>query len=255
MLSTFPVSLNPAQQADVYSDVELLICNAANTFLMHQYQNCRMSVDSLKKVTDFWRGKGRPQVMEFHYDQSTQRDLIVANQKNFRFFGPNANDPLRVNAMLYAWKNDAREMSIRTFCYPDSLIRNHIRDSFMILDFLGGHPAQYLTLYEVRAKFTCWVEEAQQLLAASCSAGSWAEKGGMTSHGSFPGQVTDNHLHSLSTSRDRQSTSTTSNPKRSLGGSSAQGVDDEASDPYKSLSHQLPSKASLRVSTDDIRGS
>jgi hypothetical protein len=241
--STFPVSLNPAQQADVYSDVELLICNAANTFLMHQYQNCRMSVDSLKKLTDFWKGKGRPQVMEFHYDQSTQRDLIVANQKNFRFFGPNANDPLRVNAMLYAWKNDAREMSIRTFCYPDSLIRNHIRNSFMILDFLGGHPAQYLTLYEVRAKFTRWIEEAQQLLAARYSARSWVEKEGMTSRGSFSEQGTDNFLHPPWTSKGPQSTTSTSNPKYSLDGSSALGDDGEASDPYKSLSHQLSSKA------------
>lgn len=242
VLSTFPISLNPAQQADVYSDVELLICNAANTFLMHQYQNCRISVDSLKKVTDYWKGKGRPQVMEFHYDQSTQRDLIVANQKNFRFFGPNANDPLRINAMLYAWKHDAREMSVRTFCYPDSLIRNHIRDSFMILDFLGGHPAQYLTLYEVRAKFGRWVEEAQQILAEGYFAGSWDEKRGRTSCGSFPERVTGNPLHPPWTSKGLQSRTLTPDPEHSLDGNSALGDDNEASESCNPFPYQLSSK-------------
>jgi hypothetical protein len=127
---------------------------------MSEYHNNRMSVDSLKKVTDFWKSKGRPQVLEFHYDQSTQRDLIVANQKTFRFHGPSANDPLKVHAMLYAWKNNAREMAVRTFCYPDSMIRKHVRDAFVILDFLGGHPFQYIAAHEVQKKLVRWMDEA-----------------------------------------------------------------------------------------------
>ena len=125
-----------------------------------------MSVDSLKKVTDFWKSKGRPQVVEFHYDQSTQRDLIVANQKTFRFYGPNANDPLKVHAMLYAWKTNAREMAVRTFCYPDSMIRKHIQDAFVMLDFLGGHPFQYIAAHEVQAKLAGWIKEARVHIAS-----------------------------------------------------------------------------------------
>src|SRR5450432_391976 len=90
--SLVAISLKSAQQAELYLDIELIICDTANTFLMHEYQNCRMSVDSLKKVTDFWKSKGRPQVLEFHYDQLTQRDLIVANQKTFHFQSPNSHD-------------------------------------------------------------------------------------------------------------------------------------------------------------------
>ncbi len=159
--STFPISLKPNQQAELYFDIELLICDSANTFLMYQYQKGRLSVDSVKKLTDFWKSKGRPQVVEFYYDQSSQRDLIVANQRTFSFYGPNANNPLKVHSMLYAWKTDAREMAIRTFCYPDSMIRKHIQDTFMIMDFLGGHPVQYLALQEVYAKFVKWVKEAK----------------------------------------------------------------------------------------------
>jgi hypothetical protein len=196
--STFPISLNPAQQAELYLDVELLICDSANTFLMNEYRNGRMSVDSLKKITDFWKSKGRPQVVEFHYDQSTQRDLIVANQKTFRFYGPNANDPLKVHAMLYAWKTNAREMAIRTFCYPDSMIRKHIRDAFVILDFLGGHPFQYIAAHEIQKKLVKWIDEALNQIAIRSSPAPPVQKMGRDSNESPTELVIHNPWHSTS---------------------------------------------------------
>lgn len=196
--STFSISLNPAQQAELYLDIELLICDSANTFLMHEYQNGRMSVDSLKKATDFWKSKGRPQVVEFHYDQSTQRDLIVANQKTFHFYGPNANNPLQVHAMLYAWKTNAREMAVRTFCYPDSMIRKHIQDTFVMLDFLGGHPFQYIAAHEVQAKLVGWIKEAQVHIAARSSGPPSVKRVGRRSNESLTELVIDNPWHNAS---------------------------------------------------------
>jgi hypothetical protein len=120
---------------------------------MEQYTQGRMLADSLKRVKDFWQSKGRAQVVEFKYDQLTQRDLIIANQKNFRFHGENANNPLHINAILYTWKQDAKEMSIRTFCSPDSMIEKHIVDCYKILGMLGAQPAQFLALSEVHQYF------------------------------------------------------------------------------------------------------
>jgi hypothetical protein len=191
-VSTVPISLNPAQQVEVYSVIEPLICEVANTFLFHEYHGCRMSVDSLTKVMDYWKSKGRPPVLEFRYDQSTQRDLIVANQNTFRFYGPNANDPLQVNAMLYAWKNNARDMSIRTFCYPDSIIKIHLRDTFVILDYLGGHPAQYIALYELRAKMVRWMRETNPRHTMSSSASGEAKRGESSPKGSVRGSIYGN---------------------------------------------------------------
>ncbi len=157
-----------------------------------------MTVDSLKKVTDFWKSKGRPQVVEFHYDQSTQRDLIVANQKTFRFYGPNANNPLKVHAMLYAWKTNAREMAVRTFCYPDSMIRRHIRDAFVILDFLGGHPFQYIAAHEVQKKLVGWINEANSHMATRSSGQSSVPRADRHSNEPPLGLVIDNPWHSAS---------------------------------------------------------
>jgi hypothetical protein len=205
--STFAISINPAQQAELYFDIELLICDSANTFLMHEYRSGRMSVDSLKKVTDFWKSKGRPQVLEFYYDQSTQRDLIVANQKTFTFYGPNANNPLQVHGMLYAWKSDAREMAIRTFCYPDAMIRKHVHDTFIILDFLGGQPAQYLALCEVQSKFNHWVQEAQQQHAARTSSATESRaKSQQSTSGLSADMVINNPWHHSTVPTPRQGT-------------------------------------------------
>lgn len=165
---------------------------------MNEYRNSRMSVDSLKKVTDFWKSKGRPQVVEFHYDQSTQRDLIVANQKTFCFYGPNAGDPLKVHAMLYAWKTNAREMAVRTFCYPDSMIRKHIRDAFVILDFLGGHPFQYIAAHEVQKKLLKWIDGALNHIATRYSMEPNVPKTGRHSNESPAELVIHNPWHSTS---------------------------------------------------------
>ena len=156
-----------------------------------------MSVDSLKKVTDFWKSKGRPQVVEFHYDQSTQRDLIVANQKTFRFYGPNANNPLKVHAMLYAWKTNAREMGIRTFCYPDSMIRKHIRDAFVILDFLGGHPFQYIAAHEVQKKLLRWISDGPVQVTTGVSGPPSLQKVGRRPDESPTELVIDNPWYSM----------------------------------------------------------
>jgi hypothetical protein len=184
--------LTPRQQAEIYFDIELLICDLANSFLMHEYKSCRMSVDSLKKVTDAWKSKGRPQVVEFHYDQSTQCELIGSNQKTFHFYGPEANNSQQVFAMLYAWQTDAREMAVRTFCYPDSMVRKHIQDAFKILDFLGGHPFQYIALHEAQAKMVGWTTEAQAQMIARSSGDSSGIKVSLPSNESSNELVMEN---------------------------------------------------------------
>ena len=90
--------------------MELMICATANQYLNVQQHQGRMSVESLAKVTQWWASKNRPQVIEFMFDQATQRDLVLYNIKTFRFYGPNAENVLSMNAMMQAWKSLAKEM-------------------------------------------------------------------------------------------------------------------------------------------------
>ncbi|KAI9847099.1 MAG: hypothetical protein M1837_003217 [Sclerophora amabilis] len=160
--SKFPVSLDPPAQAKLYSEVELMICVTANTYLMQQHRLGRMSVESVYKILDFWKSKGRPQVIEFQFDQATQRDLILHNIKSFRFYGPNAENSLALNSMLYGWKALAKEMNVRTFCTPDSAIKKHLHDIYKILELLGAPLTTFLAFQEVQVNGLRIMREEQE---------------------------------------------------------------------------------------------
>ncbi|KAI9790891.1 MAG: hypothetical protein M1816_004652 [Peltula sp. TS41687] len=158
----FPISLNPVTQGRFFSELELLICVTANLFLVEQRKEGRMSTESLVKVTDGWKTKGRPQVIEFQFDQGTQRDLILYNLKSFRFHGENAKNLTVINRMMYNWKTLAKEMSIRTFCSPDSVIRRHLHDAYPILELLGAPFASFLLFQDIQLRTLNLIRDEQQ---------------------------------------------------------------------------------------------
>lgn len=131
-------------------ELELSLVLTANAFLMTQFREGRMAADSIKKVTDDWQGKGRLRVIEFMYDQATQRELVVDNQDNFRFSGEGAGDYHRVTSMLYNWKQVANTMAVRTFSDADTVILKLLFDIEQILELLGATEAMMLQLHQIR---------------------------------------------------------------------------------------------------------
>ena len=160
--STFPISLDPPTQAKLYSEMELMICVTANKFLLEQYKEGRISVDSVTKVTNFWASKNRPQVIQFQFDQATQRDLILYNLKTFKFHGDCAVNVVLLNATLHNWKAVAKEMSVRTFCTPDSVIRKHMHDMLKILEMLGAPLVTFLAFQELQLNVLALMKEEQE---------------------------------------------------------------------------------------------
>lgn len=132
-------------------ELELMLVHTANCFLMTQFSQGRIAVDSIKKTVDTWKSKGRPIVIEFMYDQATQRELIASNQHNFRFHGGKAGDDVRINSMLYNWKQIANIMAIRTFCTADTVILKLLFDIEQVLDLLGAVEPMLLRLQQIRA--------------------------------------------------------------------------------------------------------
>lgn len=158
----FYVSLSPPMQAKLYSEMELMICATANQYLNVQQKEGRMTVESLKKVTEWWASKNRPQVIEFMFDQATQRDLVLYNLKSFRFYGPNADNSFQMNAMMQSWKALSRDMSVRTFCTPDSVIRKHTHDCYKILEMLGAPLVTFMAFQEIQMKALKVMREEQK---------------------------------------------------------------------------------------------
>ncbi|KAL9128281.1 MAG: hypothetical protein Q9217_003012 [Psora testacea] len=174
--SKFHVSLSPPMQAKLYSEIELMICATANQYLNTQAQQNRMSVESLQKVTSYWTSKNRPQVMEFMFDQATQRDLVLHNIRTFRFYGPNAENLMSMNSMMQAWKSLAREMAVRTFCTPDAVIRKHMHDTYKILEMLGAPLVTFLAFQEIQVKALKIIREEQERKNGSVTLRSGMER-------------------------------------------------------------------------------
>ena len=139
-----------------------MLLATANRYLMTQRSEGRISIESLVKVTQYWRGKNRPGVIEFQYDQLTQHDLVFYNVKSVRFYGPNADHSQVINAMMIAWKSMAKEMSVRTFCNPDSMIRKHMHDCYKILEMLGAPLVTFLAFQEIQVNALETMREEQK---------------------------------------------------------------------------------------------
>jgi hypothetical protein len=139
--------------------MEVVICATANKFLVQQYKEGRMSSDSINKITGFWQSKNRPQVVEFQFDQATQRDLIAQNIHTFKFYGECAANPVVLNSTLHNWKAVAKEMGVRTFCAPDSVIRKHMHDSHKVLEMLGASIEAFLVFQSLQMKALALMNE------------------------------------------------------------------------------------------------
>ncbi|PWY72172.1 hypothetical protein BO94DRAFT_560156 [Aspergillus sclerotioniger CBS 115572] len=150
--STIPISLDPPTQAKLYSEMEVMICVTANKFLLDQYNEGRLSEESIRKVTKYWGSKNRPQVIEFQFDQATQRRLIMSNIRTLRFSGEFSTNPVLLKSNLNNWKAVSKEMSVRTFCAPDSAIRKHMHDIHKILDMLDAPLVTYITFEELQMR-------------------------------------------------------------------------------------------------------
>ena len=164
--SKFPVSLDPPAQSTLSSKIELMLITTANAYILRQHAAGRLSPDTVVKVMDYWKSRGRPQVIEFQFDQATQRDLIVSNLKTFTFHGKFRGDRLAINSMLYMWRTIAKEMSIRTFCTPDSVLRKHMHDTYRILELLGAATSTFIAFNQTQVRALKDMKEQQLKRAA-----------------------------------------------------------------------------------------
>ena len=138
-----------------------MLSAAANKYLMVQKDAGRMSLSSVQKVTQRWVEKGRPQVIEFQFDLGTQRELVFMNLKTFRFYGPNAENMVSLLTMLNSWKTMAKEMSVRTFCTPDSVIRKQLHGTYKILELLGAAAVSFLAFTQIHRDVVQLMERRQ----------------------------------------------------------------------------------------------
>ena len=75
------------EQAKLFSELELMVVHTANRFLRNEYAHGRLSASSLAKLHEAWTSLNRAPVIEFWYDQLTQRELVMTNLKTIHVHG------------------------------------------------------------------------------------------------------------------------------------------------------------------------
>ncbi|KAL9109518.1 MAG: hypothetical protein Q9227_005853 [Pyrenula ochraceoflavens] len=129
--------------------MELMVVVSASKFLLRQHELGRISADSVSKATTMWKSKNRPQVIDFQFDQATQRDIIQDNLLTLRFEGEYETNLVLLKSTLHQWKSLAKDMSVRTFCSPDSMIRQNLFDTSRVIEMLGAPQVMVLAWQEL----------------------------------------------------------------------------------------------------------
>lgn len=145
----------------MYCELEFNLSHALNQYITIQLDKGRLVPDKLKKVADGWQHKGRPKVVGFRYDLETQLELVNLHIDEFRFYGRRQGDPIEIAGLLHAMKVNARAMSIRTFCQPDSVIAKQLVDSQSLFKLIGVPDIQQIALAEIAQFFKVIVEREQ----------------------------------------------------------------------------------------------
>jgi len=135
---------------------------SANRYLLKESHARRLSAVSQDMVRSAWASMNRPPVLEFQYDLLTQRELLMLNLKTLKLYGECAENPIVLNAAMYGWKTMAKEMNVRTFCQPDSVIRKWMHDAHKIFEMLGTALPMFLAFQELQVKTLAKVNEEQR---------------------------------------------------------------------------------------------
>jgi len=134
----YPVSLKSAGQNILWSELEFALIETANQFLKDELKANRLSRDSILRAKRQWQARNRPQVVEFYYDQPTQYELVISNLRTVELYSDYSQDAIMLNSVLHQWKILVRELSVKTLCMPDSIVRRWIHDGRRVLELLGA---------------------------------------------------------------------------------------------------------------------
>lgn len=116
-----------------------------NLFIIAEQRNGRVSDNSINRIADDWGLKGNPDVLDFCYDMTTQRELVILNMRTMRFFAGMPGTADRLQDSLTRWRLLAEWFNVRTFCQPDRAIRHMVLCVEAVLDMIdpteGAWPA------------------------------------------------------------------------------------------------------------------
>ncbi|RCI11915.1 hypothetical protein L249_4196 [Ophiocordyceps polyrhachis-furcata BCC 54312] len=161
-LGQMQISLDPREQSLLYCELEFHLTTALSDYITAELDKGHLVAGNLKQVSDFWASRGRPKVVGFRYDLETQLQLICLHAHDFDFHGRPQRNLAEIGGLLGVMKTHARQMRVRTFCQPDSVIAKQLADAQALFDLINVNSTQQLALSEAANFFEVIVERERE---------------------------------------------------------------------------------------------
>ncbi|KAJ8610955.1 hypothetical protein MRB53_038259 [Persea americana] len=153
-------------QGELYMQLELLLVIEGNRFLTREYLAGRLNATCVQLIDHAWRQNARPSVTDFRYDIATQQALAVQSMNTLQFGGAYQLGS-KMRSSIAAWEVLATELSIRTFCMPDIVIKRHLQDAEQVLELLDAPADSMRAFQEMKGRTLSDLYCAQRANASS----------------------------------------------------------------------------------------
>lgn len=147
-----PISMGAGAQAVFYRELNDILVEAVNTFLVQQKEEGRIPQKSINGVNVHWASKGFTPVTDFRWDLMHQRTLVGMTMEALRWAGRAESDWTHLQKVIWGWKILARDaprpiMGIKD-CVADKLVRRHLEDAQDLLEAVNAPEATFTAFAE-----------------------------------------------------------------------------------------------------------
>lgn len=148
----YRISLGPFAQAVFFFELNLLLIEAINAFLVEQNKKGHIPRQTIDSVNRHWSFKGFPPVVDFLWDLGHQRSLFGMNLEKLQFTGQSSVDPVHLRGILGGWKilaGDVRKNFAHTSdCVPDALVHRHLETARELLEAINVPEETFTAFFE-----------------------------------------------------------------------------------------------------------
>lgn len=146
------VSLDPATQARILADLELVLVTTVNNFLINMANSQRLCPEIVMRFSNDWKARGFPPVVEFLYDCRTQYALVIANWYRVQFHDKYHHNIFARDSAVQAWAAIVQDLSVHSFCLPDQVIISRLYEMPNVLTMLGASEKALAAVGDLKLK-------------------------------------------------------------------------------------------------------
>jgi hypothetical protein len=146
------ISVDPAAQARIWADLNLLLATVTNRFLLYEADAGRLDPQIVNKARNDYEAKYGTPMVEFFFDVVTQYELVKSNFETVMFHEELEENMYAIQAGFEKWGRIAEMISRGVLCQPDNNLYRCVHGLKTPLLMMRA-PSQHTdALHEVQVK-------------------------------------------------------------------------------------------------------